>query len=198
MLQLKEIADIFSGVAIRENKYGSARFMRLSDLSDLKAGRTPTLAMGDPPQVARALTIENGDLIVAARGVITDICIASGPVFGAYISLDLYLVRPNKKIANSQYLAAYLSLPSTQAVFAGHKQGSSLARLAKDAFESTEIPVPPLPAQQRIADLALSFEEEDKILRQLTSLNAAFSRVAVARAIRAAEKNQTSPRSPQP
>jgi len=198
VLQLKEIAGIFSGVAFRENKDGSARFMRLSDLSDRKAGRIPVLAMGDRPQVARALTIKDGDLIVAARGSATEICLATSAVFGAYISLDLYLVRPDKKVVDPQYLAAYLSLPSTQAMFAGHKQGSSLARLAKDAFESTEIPVPPLPAQQRIADLALSFEEEDKILRQLTSLNAAFSRVAVARAIRAAEKNQTSPRSPQP
>ena len=197
MFQLRNIANISSGVAIRENKDGAARFMRLSDLSNLKAGIIPSLANGDPPQVARALNIKDGDLIVAARGSDTEICIASSPVFGAYISLDLYLVRPNKKIVNPQYLAAYLSLPATQALFAACKQGSSLARLAKDAFETTEIPVPPLPTQRLIAELALSFEEKDKLLRKLASLNAAFSRVAIARAINAAEKNHIPQRSPQ-
>lgn len=193
-----EISDISSGVAIRENKDGSARFMRLSDLSDLKAGRIPTLATGDPPHVARALMITAGDLIVGARGSTTEICIATSPVLGAYISLDLYLVRPNKKIVDPQYLASYLSLPATQAMFAACKQGSSLARLAKEAFEATEIPVPSVPAQRLIAELALSFAEEDRLLRKLTSLNAAFSRVAIARAIDAAEKTQIPQRSPQP
>lgn len=198
MLQLKNIAATSSGVAIRENKDGFARFMRLSDLSDLKAGRTPTLPNGDPPHVARALTIKDGDLIVAARGSTTDICLATSPVFGAYISLDLYLVRPNKKLVDPQYLAAYLTLPATQAMFVACKQGSSLARLAKDAFTATEIPVPSLPAQRLIAELALSFAEEDRLLRKLTSLNAAFSRVVIARAIDAAEKTRIPQRSPHP
>lgn len=172
--------------------------MRLSDMSDLRAGRTPTLATADPPHVARALTIQDGDLIVAARGLVTETCLATSPIFGAYVSLDLYLVRPNKKLVNPQYLAAYLSLPATQALFAGCKQGSNLARLSKDAFESTELPVPPLPAQSLIADLAFSFAEEDRLLKKLTSLNAAFGRIAIARAIDAAAKTHISQRSPKP
>jgi hypothetical protein len=46
--------------------------MRLSDLSDVRAGRRPVLATGDVPAVARALTVEEGDLIIGAQGAATD------------------------------------------------------------------------------------------------------------------------------
>jgi len=190
MLELQNIASVFSGVSVRETKSGSARFMRLSDLSDLKAGRTPALTTGEAPAVARALMIEEGDLIVGARGSATDICGASDAVFGAFVSLDIYLVRPNRDRVNPQYLVAFLALPATQALLAGSKQGSSLARLPKDALERIEVPLPPMPVQKIIAGLALSFEEEDKLLHKLTNLNSILGRETVARAIRAADTQQ--------
>lgn len=187
MLELGEISDIFTGVSIREAKNGSARFMRLSDLSDLRAGRTPELATGKAPEVARALTIEEGDVIVGARGSVTDISVAGDVVFGAFVSLDIYLVRPDQARVNPQYLVAFLTLPSTQALFASGKQGSSLARLPKEALERIEVPLPPMHVQRLIADLAFSFEQEDKLLKKLTTLNSILGRETVARAIRAAD-----------
>lgn len=196
MLELKEFSNLYSGVSVREAAGGSARFMRLSDLSDLKAGRAPALAIGEAPAVARALTIEEGDLIVGARGAVTDVFVASEAVFGAFISLDLYLVRPNRAIVNPQYLAAFLQLPATQAVLAGRKQGSGLARLPKDALEKMEVPIPSTQAQRLIAELAHSCEEEGKLLKKLTDLRSFLGRETVARAFRAADTRRNSSRSP--
>jgi hypothetical protein len=190
VLELGNIADVLSGVPVRETKDGSAHFMRLSDFSDLKAGRTPILVAGEAPALARALVIQEGDLVVAARGAATDVCVASYSVFGAYVSLDIYLVRPDRARVNSQYLSAFLSIPATQALLAGGKQGSSLARLPKDALEKVEVPLPPMHVQELIAALALSVEEEDKLLKKLTSLNSILGRETVARAIRAAGTQQ--------
>lgn len=197
MLKLKNIAKILSGVSVREAESGAARFMRLADLSDIKAGRSPTLVSGDVPAVARALAIEEGDLIVGARGVTTDVCVARGPVFGAYISLDLYLVRPNRIFVDSQYLAAFLELPTTQAVLSGGKQGTGLARLAKEALEKTEVPLPPMQQQQLIGGLAQSFEREGRLLKQLADLNSIFGREVTTRAIRAADAQRNFSRSAQ-
>src|ERR1700733_13641935 len=107
MLELKELALVLSGVSVHETKTGSARFIRLSDLADIKAGRNPALATGEVPGVARALTVEDGDLIIGARGAATDVCVATNAVFGAFISLDLYLVRPNPALVDPRYLAAF-------------------------------------------------------------------------------------------
>lgn len=186
MLELREIADIYSGLAVQEAGAGSARFVRLSDLSDLKSGRAPSLVVGDSPAVARALPIEGGDLIIGARGGTTDVCLAGDPVFGAFISLDLYLVRPDRSKVDPGYLAAFLDLPTTQAVFLGSKQGTGLARLPKDALDRLAVPLPPLSKQRLIADLAQSFHDEAALLQRLANLNSILGREAIARAVRAA------------
>lgn len=196
MLELREFVAVYSGVSVRETKHGSARFMRLSDLSDLKAGGAPALATGETPAVARALTIEEGDLIVGARGAATDVCVANDAVFGAFISLDLYLVRPDRTMVNPQYLAAFLALPATQALFAGSKQGTGLARLPKDALEKMAVPLPAADTQQLIAGLAHSYEEEGKLLKKLADLRTFLGREIVARAFREADARHITNRSP--
>jgi hypothetical protein len=187
VLELQNLATVLSGVTIKEDAAGRARFMRLSDLSNLKAGRIPALARGAIPEVARALNIEAGDLIIAARGFATDICIANEAVFGAFVSLDLYLVRPDTAKVDPQFLFAFLTLPGTQAQLAAGKQGSALARLPKDELEKIKVPLPPMQTQRMISDLACSFDEEGKILKKLSDLNLILRSEVVARAISAAD-----------
>ncbi|WP_374653519.1 restriction endonuclease subunit S [Dongia sp.] len=192
MLELREISGIYSGLAVQEGGGGSARFVRLSDLSDLKSGRAPKLTNGEPSAVARALPIEEGDLIVGARGAATDVCLATEALFGAFISLDLYLVRPDSSKVDPGYLAAFLDLPATQATFSGSRQGSGLARLPKDALDKLAIPLPPMPTQRLIAKLARSFREEAELLQRLAALNSILGREALAQAIRAAVTSSNS------
>lgn len=192
MLELRDISNIYSGLAIQESGDGRARFLRLSDLSDLRSGRAPKLAAGEPPAVARALPIEEGDLIVAARGAATDVCQAAQSWLGAFISLDLYLVRPDPSKVDSGFLAAFFDLPETQAVFSGSKQGTGLARLPKEALDKLVVPLPPMPTQRLIAELARSFHDEAALLHRLANLNSILGREALARAFRAAT---TSPNS---
>lgn len=197
MLELKNIAEVFSGVAVHECGDGPSRFMRLANVSEMKAGKRPELARGNSPTVARALAIEDGDLIIGARGPVTDVCMAGPDLYGAYVSLDLYLVRPNRTLVDPHYLAAFLELPSTQGLLSGGKQGTGLARLAKEALEKTKVPIPPMPQQRLIAGLAQSFEQETRLLTQLTDLNTIFGREAVTRAIRAADTERNFTRSAQ-
>jgi hypothetical protein len=189
MLKLGELADVFSGVQAPKSKTGSSRVMRLADLTDVKAGRAPSMTQGKPPEVARALPIEEGDLIVAARGNSTDVCIASESIVGSYISLDLYLVRPQPQRINSEYLRTVLELPDTQAVMATEKQGSGLARLPKERLEKTAIPLPPLHQQRLIAGLADCLEVEQRQLKRLSELKKVFGRAVLGQAIKGAETN---------
>jgi hypothetical protein len=187
VLELEKLAIVLSGVPLRETKEGRARMMRLSDVSDLKAGRTPILATGKVPDVARALTIIPGDLIVAARGLATDVLLASDAVFGAYVSLDLYLVRPDATKIDPHYLFAFLKLPATQSLFAAGKQGSGLTRLPKETLAKTKVPLPGMGVQRLIAALAFSFEEESRLFKKLSELNSVLGREVVARAFSAAD-----------
>ncbi len=191
MLELQNISSIYSGVAVKEAD-SDARFVRLSDLSDLRSDRPSNLATGELPVVARALPIEEGDLIVAARGATTDVCLATGSWLGAYISLDLYLIRPDPSKIDPGYLAAFLDLPATQAALSGSKQGTGLARLPKEALDTLVVPLPPMPTQRLIAGLARSFHHEAALLRRLANLNSLLGREALARAFRAATTTSNS------
>ena len=50
-MELRTIARVITGVPTRETE-GAARVMRLSDLSDLLAGRKPLLATGEVRGIA--------------------------------------------------------------------------------------------------------------------------------------------------
>jgi hypothetical protein len=191
VLELRKLATVLSGVTMKESVDGLGRLMRLSDLTGLKVGRIPHLSHGEVPEVARAQSVQDGDLIIAARGAATDVCMACESVFGAFVSLDLYLVRPDATKIDPQYLYAFLTLPATQATFAAGKQGSSLARLPKDALETLKVPVPAMEVQRMIAGLACSFEEESKLLKKLSDLNSTLGREVVARAFAAADEKHS-------
>ena len=189
MLVLREIADVVSGVAVKETVDGASRFVRLSDLSELRAGNKPKLAFGDAPSVARAFTIDEGDVIIGARGPSTDSYVGDASVRGAFVSLDLYLVRPNRSVVDPHYLAAFLDLPATQVALAASKQGSGLARLPKEALERIEVPLPPKHRQRLIAGLSNAFRAENELLRRLLTLNETMGRETIARAIEASVQN---------
>ncbi len=141
MLELRKISSIYSGVAVQEGGSGIAHFVRLSDLSDLRSGRAPNLATGEPPAVARALPIEEGDLIVAARVSTTDVCQAAHSWLGAFISLDLYLVRPDRRRSILVIWQPFSIFPRRRQRSSGNKQGTGLARLPKEALDRLVVPL---------------------------------------------------------
>lgn len=183
MLQLQNIAQVVSGVALRSSANGRARCVRQSDLVELRAGRVPILATGEAPSVGRALTIEQGDILVGARGATTEIHVGDETVIGAYVSLDLFLVRPDLTAIDPHFLAAYFDLPSTQSALAAGKQGTGLARLSKEALDTLPVPVLPMVRQKAIAELASVMRERRELLHQLMQLNDSFGREAISRAV---------------
>lgn len=191
MLELKNLCVIMSGVAVRPSDGGEARFLRLADLSHLKAGTVPVLATGDAPAVARALSLREGDLVVGARGNVTDVCLANEAIFGAFVSLDLYLVRPDTTKVDPNFLAAFLNLASTQALLGAGKQGTGLTRLPKELLETIEITLPAIQAQRLIGDLAQTLKKEELLLSRLSELNAELGRIAIARAVMASNISKT-------
>jgi hypothetical protein len=188
MLQLQNIAQVVSGVALRSSPDGPARCVRQSDLAELRAGRVPTLATGEAPSVGRALAIETGDLLVGARGAATETYVGDEAVIGAYVSLDLFLVRPDLAAVDPHFLAAFFDLPSTQAALAAGKQGTGLARLSKEALDTLQVPLLPISSQKAIGELAAAVRARRDLLHQFIQLNDAFGREVVAQAVRHASQ----------
>lgn len=184
VLALENISIILSGVSFSGVRGGPARFLRVSDLSEIRDGRRPEMIAGEAPAVARASAIEPGDILVGARGSTTDVCVANEAVFGAYISVDLYLVRPDPALVDTPYLATFLQLAATQTQLAGGKQGTSLARLPKPVLAALEIPLPNLGTQLSIGRLALAGAQEKRLVGAIATLKTKLVGETIARAIR--------------
>lgn len=191
MLKLEDLAEIYTGLPSRESQEGDVRFLRISDVTELAQGRTPTLARGDVSEVGRALPIQPCDVVVGARGSATDVCGADERIVGAYISLELYLVRPDTRKIHPSYLKAVLQLPATQAALRTHKQGTGLTRIPKEALAQLEIPLPALGTQRKIAALADLVEEEERLLARLADRKGIYHREILNRAVRSASHSQS-------
>lgn len=113
-------------------------------------------------------------------------CGADERIVGAYISLELYLVRPDTRKIHPSYLKAVLQLPATQAVLRAHKQGTGLTRIPKEALAQLEIPLPALATQRRIADLADLVEDEERLLARLADRKAIYHREILTRVVQSA------------
>jgi restriction endonuclease S subunit len=146
--------------------------------------------VGELPDVARAIPIEGDDLVVGARGDRTECFLASGALIGAYISLDLYLIRPDHAAVDARYLRCFLNLPSTQARLATSRQGSdlALARLPKEALESVEFILPPFEMQAKIGRLAEAAEREQSLHARLAEKRTLLNQETINRAIRSASQ----------
>ncbi len=188
MLKLEDIADVYTGLPSRESKEGDVRFLRLSDMTDLARGKMPTLARGELLDVGRALPIQQCDIVVGARGSTTDVCCADERIVGAYVSLELYLIRPDIGKVHSSYLKAVLRLPRTQMHLSALKQGTGLTRIPKEALTQLDIPLPDLATQRTIAELADLVEQEERLLARLAERTTIYRSELVKRAVRSATR----------
>ncbi|AMB46888.1 hypothetical protein Y590_18275 [Methylobacterium sp. AMS5] len=106
-------------------------------------------------------------------------------MIGAFVALDLYLIRPNRDRIIPEYLMAVLESAAAQAAFDAARQGSSLPRLPKAALENLPVPLPPLERQRTVVDLRRALVREARLLSELQAKHAVTSAELMRRAIAA-------------
>lgn len=184
MVALSEVASISSGVAPEKARADPVRFVQIRDL----AGQLRNLTTGDRPRVARALPIRSGDILIAARGDRTLAAEADESLFGAYATLDLYLIRPEPARLDSSFLLAVLLLPQTGAKLRASTAGASLPRIARDELAKLELPDISLERQRSIGQLARAHRSYRDLLLRLADRHAAAADLQINEALRASNE----------
>jgi type I restriction enzyme, S subunit len=75
-------------------------------------------------------------------------------------SVDVTILRPDKKKASAYYLAQYFSLPNTLYQVESLCGGSTRSRVARSSLASLKIPLPPLDEQKKIASVLTAADTE--------------------------------------
>jgi len=178
MARLATVATILSGVNPRQPKRQPRLFVQIRNLTN--PNEIPMA--GERPTAARAVAIQAGDVLLAARGERNAVLLASQSLYGAFAGLDLYLIRPDARTLDPAYLAAFLARPFVGAHLRKAATGASLPRIPKSAIDDLDIPVPALTRQGFVAELAECIDRRMALMSLLTAATSALAEQSLERA----------------
>ncbi|WP_375390437.1 hypothetical protein [uncultured Sphingomonas sp.] len=177
MVKLSDTAVILSGVNPEPSTNDGCRFLQIRNLStddsDHIVGRRPT--------AGRAVPIQGGDVLLAARGERASAVQARASQFGAYVALDIYLIRPDLTRLDSDYLVAFLMRPATGVLLRKSTAGASLPRIPKDAIADLELPLPPLGRQKLIGGVASCIRRRRELADRLIAVESMLAEASLER-----------------
>jgi len=178
MARLSDAAIIFSGVNPEPANEDGCRFVQIRNLGagdvDLLLGRRPT--------AGRAVPIQQGDILLAARGERASAIKAKKSQFGAYVALDIYLIRSDPGQLDPDYLVAFLMRPETGVILRKSTAGASLPRIPKDAIAGLQIPLPSIERQKVIGGLASCIQRRRELASRLIAVESTLAETSLERA----------------
>jgi hypothetical protein len=152
-------------------------------IKDLDVARR-ALSLGGAPTAGRATPIEQGDVLLAARGERNIVTRPDEGLLGAYPTLDIYLLRPDSTRLDPDYLTAFLEGDGGKLLRAA-KAGSSLPRLPIDAVADLELPLPSIDRQRAIGRVAANVAERLALLSKLCAAERQLGEMQLAQAFQA-------------
>jgi restriction endonuclease S subunit len=184
MPRLAETAMILTGVAPGPVGTDVARFIQIKDLDASRRA----LVDGQRPTVNRAIPVRTGDVLLASRGERVSAVVADSGLIGAYVTPDVYLIRPDPGRLDPCYLAAFLNRPSTSMQLKASKKGAMLPRVPKEALSELPVPLPPMERQRAIGGLASSISQHVDLSAKLLNKEARLFESLLDRAVASAVK----------
>lgn len=85
----------------------------------------------------------------------------------AVASSSFFVIRPYIYMVYPEYLAAILNAPQTKAVFQQIGGGTNIFSIRKSELGALDIPLPSLPQQKKIAELAKLHQMDMELTQQL-------------------------------
>jgi hypothetical protein len=179
-MRLDAICQFQSGFTVRGKLDPQPEFGQLAmQLRDLREDGSIDLAgvqrFNLDLQVDR-YALQPGDVVFRSRGL---------PNFGYVVNagmaepivalLPLIILRPNASLVAPDYLAWAINQPDAQRQIDAEAQGQSLRMIPKSSLEGITIPVPNLPTQRAIVEVARLASKEAALLHQLAERRTQFT-----------------------
>jgi type I restriction enzyme S subunit len=103
-------------------------------------------------------------------------CIQPEWLRAALNKADCVQLRPDSKVSTAAFVCALLNQPSTERLAQSLMQGQTRVRISMGRLRNLEVPIPPLPLQQKFAAIVESIERQKSAQRaHLAELDALFA-----------------------
>lgn len=182
MKRLNEIAEVVSGVLPPKGADRHAAYVQIRDLRDPDGD----LLRGPEPRARRATKIAADDLLVPSRG---DEITAFRPwpnLIGAFVGLDVYLIRPARRHVDPDFLFVALNDLNTIRQLKASATGGALPRIPKQALEDVLVPLPPMDAQRSIGRIGALAAACEGLQRQRMAAESKLNAALISRLLRTA------------
>jgi hypothetical protein len=167
MQRLGDVTQIMVGATpAAPSQPARARYVRLGDISD--DGKIHATTEGPAPTRGLDSRLRPGDVVIRARGMPIAAVVGDG-FDGAFPSNDVIVIR-SEGATDAIYLAAILNLPASRKSLQAETQGSVMPRLSVSTLSNLAVPLPPLPVQRQLAELAEGARAEREALIKMQEL----------------------------
>ena len=153
---LQNVAEIFRGRAIKDkDPQGNIGVVNISNMGDYDIDYSGMDRISLEDRKAATYALEEGDLLITARGTVIRTCVFHKQSFSCIASSNLIVIRPKKQLLNSVYLKIFLDSPIGRKLVEGTQQGLSLMMISYRDLGTLEIPLPSIEKQNTIAKIYL-------------------------------------------
>jgi hypothetical protein len=167
---LGELAVIRLGIAFRfrleHDASGDVAILQMKDVNELTGLSYAAATRGVLPKEKRDLLLRQGDLVFRSRGRSNGAALVGAGVPPAILAAPLLLIRPVR--IQPDFLYWYINSEHAQAQLASVAAGTSVQMISAENLRALPIPVPPLAAQERIAEINRLIRREEDLINQLT------------------------------
>jgi hypothetical protein len=171
LVKLSQIASIRTGYTIREGLSksipGDKLLVQMSDFESLNQGvvdkiKTTNMKIRFPDWM-----LQESDLLVKARGNDFTPVIVQKIFHGAVFTHPLLRIRVDRTCAIPEFIAWLLSRPHVQAQLQRFTEGTLMQMLKLEELKGLEFYLPSLDRQQKVRELVLLMNQEQKLLSHL-------------------------------
>jgi hypothetical protein len=180
MKRLREIAEVLSGILPPKGSDPNTAYVQIKDLRDPDG----ELLRGPAPRAKRATKIAADDLLVPSRG---DEITAYRPLpnmIGAFVGLDIYLIRPALRRVDPDFLLIALNDTRTIRQMKASATGGALPRIPKQALEDVLLPVPSMDRQRGIARVGILAAACERLQHQRIAAESRLNAALISRLLR--------------
>lgn len=164
-ISLSGLADILSGVYAKTDPDGEVAYIQTKDCADVIVTRFASRVLFTSKMQKNLL--KEGDVLFASKGV-NYFSVVFRQQEKAVASTSFFVIRLKSSLVTPEYLCWFLRQPSVEAYFKTYQAGSATPLIHKPAVENLEVPVPSLPEQEIIVNIA-HLSQREKELQQVIS-----------------------------
>ena len=164
---LKEISDLQFGYYDKPNEQGDTIYLQAKHFNEFGLFDGNTDEWVDVSEKSKSHLLEEGDVLFVGKGMRNFAWKYSADIGKAIASSIFFVIKPKSDLVDSDYLVTVFNSIKYQSFFRSLGAGSSIPSIRKNELEATEIPLPSLRVQRKIADISTLHQTELALMGKL-------------------------------